>query len=70
MNNNDLSRSCEKVYTIAPHPQKVCRIDVDKITSLEDVKEILSALNLGIIETLNTVRTNGHDIDRLRKYLK
>ena len=47
-----------------------CKIDTDKINSLEDVKEILGALDLGIRKTQNIIKTNGHDIDKLDKYLK
>ena len=38
--------------------------------SLEDVKEILGALDLGIKGTSKIMSTNGHDMDKLSKYLK
>ena len=50
--------------------ERVFKIDTDKINSLEDVKEILGALDFGIKGTSNIMSTNGHDMDKLRKYLK
>ena len=40
------------------------------LKSLEDVKEILGALDLGIKGTSKIMSTNGHDMDKLSKYLK
>ena len=50
--------------------ERVFKIDTDKINSLEDVKEILGALDLGIKGTSKIMSTNGHDIGKLSKYLK
>lgn len=50
--------------------ERVFKIDTDKINSLEDVKEILGALDLGIKGTSKIMSTNGHDMDKLSKYLK
>lgn len=50
--------------------ERVFKIDTDKINSLEDVKEILGALDLGIKGTPKIMSTNGHDIGKLSKYLK
>lgn len=50
--------------------ERVFKIDTDKINSLEDVKEILGALDLGIKGTPKIMSTNGHDMDKLSKYLK
>lgn len=50
--------------------ERVFKIDTDKINSLEDVKEILGALDLGIKGTSKIISTNGHDIGKLSKYLK
>ena len=43
--------------------ERVFKIDTDKINSLEDVKEILGALDLGIKGT-------SKNIGKLSKYLK
>lgn len=50
--------------------ERVFKIDTDKINSLEDVKEILGALDLGIKGTSKIMSTNGHDVGKLSKYLK
>ena len=58
------------VDTDTDYVERVFKIDTDKINSLEDVKEILGALDLGIKGTSKIMSTNGHDMDKLSKYLK
>lgn len=71
MGNNDTKKEW-KVVSIddIEEIEKEYKIDTDKITSLEDVKEILGALNLGIKGTSKIMYTNGHNMNKLSKYLK
>ncbi|MFR5470708.1 MAG: hypothetical protein ACLTG7_04180 [Romboutsia sp.] len=67
---DNLNENCITYAIDTDYVERIFKINTDKINSLEDVKEILGALDLGIKGTSKIMSTNGHDMDKLSKYLK
>lgn len=48
---------------------KEYKLNLDKIKTLEDVKEVLGALNIRVTITGGIVSHNGYDVNKLMKYI-